>query len=67
MTLNFEGFIKDVQYKAFLAEDLRQYDYKSFDVNEVETYYDKAVKNAHPLQVSKSNKKLIIQISSNTL
>lgn len=37
MTLNFEGFIKDVQYKAFLAEDLRQYDYKSFDVNEVET------------------------------
>jgi hypothetical protein len=37
MTLNFEGFIKDVQYKAFLAENLRQYDYKSFDVNKVET------------------------------
>jgi len=37
MTLNFEGFIKDVQYKAFLAEDLRQYDYNSFDINEVAT------------------------------
>jgi len=38
MTLNFEGFIKDVQYKAFLAEDLPQkYEYNSFDINEVET------------------------------
>ena len=37
MTLNFEGFIKDVQYKAFLAEDLRQHDYESFDVNKVTT------------------------------
>jgi hypothetical protein len=37
MTLNFEGFIKDVQYKAFLAEDLPQYEYKGFDINKVET------------------------------
>ena len=37
MTLNFEGFIKDVQYKAFLAEDLPQYEYKDFDINKVET------------------------------
>jgi hypothetical protein len=37
MTLNFEGFIKDVQYKAFLAKDLPQYDYKSFDINKVES------------------------------
>jgi len=37
MTLNFEGFIKDVQYKAFLAEDLLKYEYEGFDINEVET------------------------------
>lgn len=37
MTLNFEGFIKDVQYKAFLAEDLPQYEYEGFDINQVET------------------------------
>lgn len=37
MTLNFEGFIKDVQYKAFLSEDLSQYEYKDFDVNKVRT------------------------------
>ncbi len=37
MTLNFEGFIKDVQYKAFLAEELPQYEYKNFDINKVET------------------------------
>lgn len=35
MTLNFEGFIKDVQYKAFLTEDLSKYDYKNFNINEV--------------------------------
>lgn len=40
MTLNFEGFIKDVQYTAFLveAEDLQKYDHKSFDINKAETY-----------------------------
>jgi len=37
MTLHFEGFIKDVQYKAFLAEDLPQYELKDFDINKVET------------------------------
>jgi hypothetical protein len=37
MTLNFEGFIKDIQYKAFLAEDLPQYRYNGFDINKVET------------------------------
>lgn len=37
MTLNFEGFIKNVQYKAFLAEDLPQYTYKDFDINKVGT------------------------------
>ena len=37
MTLNFEGFIKDVQYKAFLVEDLPQYEHKDFDINKVET------------------------------
>ncbi len=36
MTLNFEGFIKDVQYKAFLTEDLPHYEYKDFDINTVE-------------------------------
>lgn len=36
MTLNFEGFIKDVQYKAFLVEDLPQYTYEDFDINDVE-------------------------------
>jgi len=37
MTLNFEGFIKDVQYKAFLAEELPQYEYENFDINKVRT------------------------------
>jgi hypothetical protein len=37
MTLNFEGFIKDVQYKAFLAEDLTQYEFEDFDINKAET------------------------------
>ncbi len=37
MTLNFEGFIKDVKYKTFLEEDLLQYKYEDFDINEVET------------------------------
>jgi len=37
MALNFEGFIKDVRYRAFLTEDLPQYDYRGFDVNKVET------------------------------
>jgi hypothetical protein len=37
MTLNFEGFIKDVQYKAFLAEDLPQYESNDFDINQVKT------------------------------
>jgi hypothetical protein len=37
MTLNFEGFIKDVQYKAFLTEDLPSYNYRDFNINEVQT------------------------------
>lgn len=37
MTLHFEGFIKDVQYKAFLTEELPRYDYQGFNINEVET------------------------------
>ncbi len=37
MTLNFEGFIKDVQYRAFLADNLQPYDYKTFNINKVET------------------------------
>lgn len=38
MTLNFEGFIKDVQYTAFLAKNLPQYEYAGFDINEAKTY-----------------------------
>jgi hypothetical protein len=37
MTLNFEGFIKDVQYKAFLTEDLPSYNYRDFNINEAQT------------------------------
>ncbi len=37
MPLNFEGFIKDVQYKTFLTEELPEYDFKAFDINRVET------------------------------
>ncbi|NOH00989.1 MAG: hypothetical protein HND47_02915 [Chloroflexi bacterium] len=36
MTLNFEGFVKDVQYKAFLADDLPRYEFRNFDINRVE-------------------------------
>jgi hypothetical protein len=36
MTLNFEGFIKDVQYKAFLTEDLPSYNYRDFNINEAQ-------------------------------
>lgn len=32
--LNFEGFIKDVQYKAFLSEDLPEYGFGEFDINQ---------------------------------
>lgn len=35
MTLHFEGFIKDVQYKAFLAGNLQPYTYENFDINVV--------------------------------
>lgn len=35
MALIFEGFIKDVQYRAFLAENLPSYENLSFDINEV--------------------------------
>lgn len=38
MPLNFEGFIKNVQYRAFLMEELQLYDYKTFDINNVETF-----------------------------
>lgn len=37
MKLNFEGFIKDVQYKAFLAKNLPQYEYSDFDINKAKT------------------------------
>lgn len=37
MILNFDGFIKDVQYRAFLAEELQPYDYTNFDINKVNT------------------------------
>lgn len=37
MTLNFQGFIKDVQYRAFLAKKLPSYEAENFDINEVET------------------------------
>lgn len=37
MILNFEGFIKDVQYKAFLANDLEEYDFNDFDINIVKS------------------------------
>ncbi|GAB1471496.1 hypothetical protein MASR2M66_23740 [Chloroflexota bacterium] len=37
MTLNFEGFIKDVQYRAYLTEELPEYSFKGFDINNVET------------------------------
>lgn len=34
MVLNFEGFIKDVQYKAFLTEELPEYEFSEFDINQ---------------------------------
>jgi hypothetical protein len=37
MTLNFDGFIKGVQYRAFLAENLPRYDFEGFDINKAET------------------------------
>ena len=33
MVLNFEGFIKDVQYRAFLADELTSYEHNIFDIN----------------------------------
>jgi hypothetical protein len=33
MTLNFEGFIKDVQYRAFLAHELPSYDHKTVNTH----------------------------------
>jgi hypothetical protein len=33
MSLHFEGFIKDVQYKAFLAGNLQPYIFEDFDIN----------------------------------
>lgn len=37
MSLHFEGFIKDVQYRAFLADELTTYDYASFNINHAAT------------------------------
>lgn len=37
MTLHFDGFIRDVRYKAFLAEKLQAYEYRRFDINRVVT------------------------------
>jgi len=38
MTLNFQGFIKDVQYRPFLVEDLPHYHYNLFDINEAKSF-----------------------------
>jgi len=38
MTLNFRGFIKDVKYKAFLAEDLQEYNFQHFNINEAKPF-----------------------------
>lgn len=35
MAQNFQGFIKDVRYQAFLAEDLSPFSFHQFDINEV--------------------------------
>jgi hypothetical protein len=35
--LHFEGFIKDVVYKAFLTKDLPRYDYRDFNINNTES------------------------------
>ena len=36
--LNFEGFIKDVQYRAFLSDKLQSYSYKEFNINDSSTF-----------------------------
>ena len=33
MALDFEGFIKDVQYKAYLTDELPKINFKDFDIN----------------------------------
>lgn len=33
MTLNFEGFIKDVRYRAYLTKELESSNFKEFDIN----------------------------------
>jgi hypothetical protein len=38
MNLHFYGKVKNVQYKAFLTEELPQYDINGFDINKVGTY-----------------------------
>ncbi len=37
-TLNFQGFIKNVTYSAFLTEKLTQYDLENFDINTSKSY-----------------------------
>jgi len=36
--MGLEGFIKDVRYQAYLADDLISYDFTEFDVNHVKSY-----------------------------
>ena len=38
MTLNFEAFVRDMQYKAFLVENLPEYAYKRFDINKAKSF-----------------------------
>lgn len=37
-TLNFQGFIKNVTYEAFLTENLTQYNLEYFDINKAKSY-----------------------------
>lgn len=37
-TLNFQGFIKNVTYRAFITENLTQYDLENFDINRAKSY-----------------------------
>lgn len=38
MTLHFRGEIRNIQYKAFLTEELPEYDIDGFDINQAGTY-----------------------------
>ena len=38
MSLHFYGEIRNIQYKAFLTEDLPEYSINEFNINETETF-----------------------------